>query len=93
MDSPRIHPETLIGCVCLKVANVERSLGFYRDVVGFKVTQRYGKDAVCLSAVGHHHQIGPHAWVGRNVPIAPASPPASSTSLSSTRSATCSPGR
>ena len=59
------------GCVCLKAANVERSLGFYRDVLGFEVTQRYGEDAVFLSAGGHHHHIGLHTWAGRNVPTAP----------------------
>ena len=68
---PLIHPETRIGHVHLKVANIERSLGFYRDLLGFEVTQWYGEDAVFLSAGGYHHHIGLNTWAGRNVPPAP----------------------
>lgn len=71
MDEGRIHPETKIGHVHLKVANIDRSLGFYRDLLGFEVTQRYGEDAVFLSAGGYHHHIGLNTWAGRNVPPAP----------------------
>jgi catechol 2,3-dioxygenase len=70
-DKVRIHPETRIGHVHLKVANIERSLGFYRDLLGFEVTQRYGEEAVFLSAGGYHHHIGLNTWAGRNVPPAP----------------------
>jgi catechol 2,3-dioxygenase len=66
-----IHPETRIGHVHLKVADIERSLGFYRDLLGFEVTQWYGEDAVFLSAGGYHHHIGLNTWAGRNVPPAP----------------------
>ena len=55
---PLIHPATRIGHVHLKVANIERSLGFYRDLLGFEVTQWYGEDAVFLSAGGYHHHLG-----------------------------------
>ena len=68
---PLIHPETRIGHVHLKVANIERSLGFYRDLLGFEITQWYGEDAVFLSAGGYHHHIGLNTWAGRNVPPAP----------------------
>jgi catechol 2,3-dioxygenase len=51
-----------IGHVHLKVADLERSLGFYRDVLGFAVTQRYGKQAVFLSAGGYHHHLGLNTW-------------------------------
>ncbi len=71
MDEPKIHPGTRIGHVHLKVANIERALGFYQDVLGFEVTQRYGEDAVFLSAGGYHHHIGLNTWAGRNVPPAP----------------------
>jgi catechol 2,3-dioxygenase len=53
-----VNPGTSIGHVHLKVANIERALGFYRDVLGFEVTQWYGDDAVFLSAGGYHHHIG-----------------------------------
>jgi len=67
----RIHPETRIGHVHLKVANVERALRFYRDLLGFEVTQWYGEDAVFLSAGGYHHHIGLNTWAGKDVPPAP----------------------
>ena len=46
----------------LKVADLERSLAFYRDVLGFEVTQRYGQQAAFLSAGGYHHHIGLNTW-------------------------------
>jgi len=51
-----------IGHVHLKVANIERALGFYRDVLGFEVTQRLGDQAAFLSAGGYHHHIGLNTW-------------------------------
>jgi catechol 2,3-dioxygenase len=57
-----IHPETRIGHVHLKVADIERALGFYRDVLGFEVMQRYGKSAAFLSAGGYHHHIALNTW-------------------------------
>jgi len=51
-----------IGHVHLKVADLERSLAFYRDVLGFAVTQRYGAQAVFLSAGGYHHHLGLNTW-------------------------------
>ena len=71
MNEGRIHPETRIGHVHLKVANIERALGFYRDLLGFEITQWYGGDAVFLSAGGYHHHIGLNTWAGRDVPPAP----------------------
>jgi catechol 2,3-dioxygenase len=71
MDNTRTHPGTRIGHVHLKVANIERALGFYRDLLGFEVTQWYGEDAVFLSAGGYHHHIGLNTWGGRDVPPAP----------------------
>jgi catechol 2,3-dioxygenase len=60
-----IHPATRIGHVHLKVADLERALGFYRDVLGFEVTQRMGTEAVFLSAGGYHHHIGLNTWESR----------------------------
>lgn len=60
-----IHPETRIGHVHLKVADLERALGFYRDVLGFAVTQRMGNSAAFLAAGGYHHHIGLNTWESR----------------------------
>ncbi len=56
-----IHPDTRIGHVHLKVADIERGLGFWRDVLGFEVTQRR-EGAVFLSAGGYHHHIALNTW-------------------------------
>ncbi len=66
-----VNPGTRIGHVHLKVANIERALGFYRDILGFEVTQWYGEDAVFLSAGGYHHHIGLNTWMSKNAPPAP----------------------
>jgi catechol 2,3-dioxygenase len=57
-----IDPATRIGHVHLKVADLERAIAFYRDVLGFEVTQRYGTQAAFLSAGGYHHHIGLNTW-------------------------------
>jgi len=51
-----------IGHVHLKVADIDRAVAFYRDVLGFAVTQRYGREAVFLSAGGYHHHIALNTW-------------------------------
>ena len=61
-----IHPQVRIGHVHLKVADLERSLEFYRDVLGFEVTTRIGDSAAFLSAGGYHHHIGLNTWESRN---------------------------
>ena len=66
-----VHPETKIGHVHLTVADLDRALSFYRDVLGFDVTARYGRDAVFLSAGGYHHHIGLNTWAGRGAPRPP----------------------
>jgi catechol 2,3-dioxygenase len=60
-----IDPGTRIGHVHLKVADIERALAFYRDVLGFEVTQRYGTQAAFVSAGGYHHHIGLNTWESR----------------------------
>ena len=62
MPSAPIHPQTRIGHVHLKVADLERAIRFYRDVLGFELTQRYGAQAAFLSAGGYHHHIGLNTW-------------------------------
>ncbi len=57
-----IDPGARIGHVHLKVSDLERSVAFYRDVLGFDVTSRYGDHAAFLSAGGYHHHIGLNTW-------------------------------
>lgn len=51
-----------MGHVHLKVADLDRALGFYRDVLGFDLTQRFESSAAFLSAGGYHHHIGLNTW-------------------------------
>ena len=67
-----IHPQVTIGHVHLTVADLDTSLAFYRDILGFEVTARLGDTAVFLSAGGYHHHIGLNTWQG---PGAPPPPP------------------
>lgn len=53
---------TRIGHVHLKVADLDRALGFYCDVLGFQLMQRYGDQAAFISAGGYHHHIGLNTW-------------------------------
>lgn len=57
-----IDPGTRIGHVHLKVADLERALGFYTGVLGFQLMQRYGRQAAFVSAGGYHHHIGLNTW-------------------------------
>jgi len=57
-----LHPKVGIGHVHLKVADLDRALAFYRDVLGFELTQRLGRQAAFLSAGGYHHHIGLNTW-------------------------------
>lgn len=57
-----IDPQVRIGHIHLKVANLERALRFYCDVLGFELTQRYGTQAAFVSAGGYHHHIGLNTW-------------------------------
>jgi catechol 2,3-dioxygenase len=65
-----IDPRVDIGHVHLKVSDIERALGFYRDVLGFEEMARYGDQAVFISAGGYHHHIGLNTWESKG-----ASPP------------------
>jgi len=67
-----IHPEVSIGHVHLTVSNLERAVEFYRDALGFEITQLYGSGAVFLSAGGYHHHIGLNTWAGEGAPQPPA---------------------
>jgi catechol 2,3-dioxygenase len=60
-----IDPRTDIGHVHLKVSDLERAIGFYRDVLGFDLVQKMGDQAAFLSAGGYHHHIGLNTWESR----------------------------
>lgn len=62
----KIHPDTRIGHIHLTVSDLEKSLTFYRDLLGFEVTTWYGDSAVFLSTGGYHHHIGLNTWAGKN---------------------------
>lgn len=71
MSKPYIIPsQTRIGHVHLKVSNLDRALAFYRDLLGFEITTRYGAQAVFLSAGGYHHHIGLNTWHSKDAPPA-----------------------
>jgi catechol 2,3-dioxygenase len=67
MESPvpttkPIPAGTRIGHVHLKVADLDRSLGFYCGVLGFQLMQKLGPSAAFISAGGYHHHIGLNTW-------------------------------
>jgi catechol 2,3-dioxygenase len=66
-----IPSETRIGHVHLKVADLDRALKFYCDLLGFEVTTRFGTDAAFISAGGYHHHIGLNTWYSKNAAPAP----------------------
>lgn len=73
--SYRIPANTRIGHVHLKVSNLERSLAFYRDLLGFEVKQLFGDSAAFISAGGYHHHIGLNTWHSKNAEPAPIRSP------------------
>ena len=72
-----IDPRVGIGHVHLKVADIERALGFYVGVLGFELQQRMGDQAAFVSAGGYHHHIGLNTWESRGS----SAPPRGSTGL------------
>lgn len=64
MPNP-VHPETRVGHIHLKVADLDRAIAFYAGVLGFEVQQKFGTQAAFLSAGGYHHHIGLNAWESR----------------------------
>jgi catechol 2,3-dioxygenase len=77
MPAPPIDPAVDIGHVHLKVADLDRALTFYCDVLGFALTARYGPGAAFLSAGGYHHHIALNTWES----LGGSPPPPGSTGL------------
>ena len=77
MEARSIHPQVRIGHVHLKVADLDRALGFYCGVLGFELTQRSGPSAAFVSAGGYHHHIGLNTWESQGG----AAPPPGTTGL------------
>ncbi|MFA7687057.1 MAG: VOC family protein [Moheibacter sp.] len=67
----KIPARTHIGHVHLKVADLNRSLAFYCDLLGFEITTMYGEQAAFISAGGYHHHIGLNTWHSKDSPPAP----------------------
>lgn len=67
----KVPSQTRIGHIHLKVSDLDKALAFYRDLLGFEVMQRYGSQAVFISAGGYHHHIGLNTWYSKNAPPAP----------------------
>jgi catechol 2,3-dioxygenase len=71
MNADYIIPaQTRIGHVHLKVADLNRALNFYRDLLGFELTTMYGSQAAFISAGKYHHHIGLNTWHSKNAPPA-----------------------
>ena len=62
MSPQPIDPAVRIGHVHLKVADLDRALRFYCDVLGFEIMQRHGNQVAFVSAGGYHHHIGLNTW-------------------------------
>ena len=67
----KLPPQTRIGHVHLKVSDLDKSLAFYHDLLGFEIMQRYGTEAAFIAAGGYHHHIGLNTWYSKNAPPAP----------------------
>ena len=66
-----VPAQTRIGHVHLKVADLQRSLAFYCDLLGFEMQATYGSDAAFISAGDYHHHIGLNTWYSKNASPAP----------------------
>jgi catechol 2,3-dioxygenase len=72
MSQPYIIPEnTRIGHVHLKVSDLNKSLKFYCDLLGFTLITKMENEAAFISAGGYHHHIGLNTWYSKNAPPAP----------------------
>ena len=63
--------DTVMGHVHLKVADIPKTIGFYRDVLGFALMAQLGSQAAFLSAGGYHHHIGANTWESAGAVLPP----------------------
>lgn len=66
----KVPAQTKIGHVHLKVSDIQKSLKFYKDLLGFELVTMYGNQAAFISAGGYHHHIGLNTWESKNSPPA-----------------------
>ena len=66
----KIPDQTRIGHVHLKVSDLNQSIHFYCEILGFEITTKYGEQAAFISAGGYHHHIGLNTWQSKNAPHA-----------------------
>ena len=66
-----VPAQTRIGHVHLRVSDLDRAIGFYRDLMGFDLVMRLGDEAAFLSAGGYHHHIGLNTWESKDGPPPP----------------------
>jgi catechol 2,3-dioxygenase len=60
MQTDPIHPAVRVGHVHLKVADLDRAIAFYRDVLGFGITadaREIGHSAAFLAAGDYHSHV------------------------------------
>jgi catechol 2,3-dioxygenase len=72
MDNYTLPVQTRIGHVHLKISDIDKALSFYQGILGFEIMQRYGTQAVFISAGGYHHHIGLNTWYSKGGKPAPA---------------------
>ena len=70
-DFHAVAPGTRVGHIHLKVADLDRAIGFYSGVLGFELQQKFGNQAAFLSAGGYHHHIGLNTWESLGAPPPP----------------------
>jgi catechol 2,3-dioxygenase len=70
MDKYKAPDQTSIGHIHLKVADLDRALGFYTELLGFELMVKYGSQAAFVSAGGYHHHIGLNTWHSKDAPPA-----------------------
>ena len=70
-DKYIVPAQTRIGHVHLKVSDLEKSLKFYHELLGFELVMMYGDQAAFVSAGGYHHHIGLNTWHSKGMPPAP----------------------
>jgi catechol 2,3-dioxygenase len=66
----RLHEDTIIGHIHLRVSDLQKAENFYSKILGFNVTTREYTGALFMSAGGYHHHIGANIWAGENIPPA-----------------------